>query len=105
MLRIGGKNGGGVGQVLVAVAAALLFRLFTAPGPQLLPEYDADYAEDNDDDERNGDAGKEDAPVTGKVPPVHIKWTNITCSLSDKSKKSVISSFLRLILYTSYSFR
>ncbi|CAI9096727.1 OLC1v1032940C3 [Oldenlandia corymbosa var. corymbosa] len=88
LLKIGGKNGGGVGQLLVAVAAALLVRLFSGPGPELLPESEPNYVDD-DDDERNEDIDKGDAPATEKVPPVHLKWTNITCSLSDKSSKSV----------------
>ncbi|KAK6122371.1 hypothetical protein DH2020_043881 [Rehmannia glutinosa] len=79
MLKIGGK-GGGVGQLLAAVAAALLLRLFSAPGPELLPEA---LPEDEDEEEKG------DAPVKGKVAPVTIKWTNINCSLSDKSSKSV----------------
>lgn len=74
MLRIGGKGGGGVGQLLAAVAAALLLRLFSAPGPELLPE---------EEDEEG------QVPAEGKVAPVTIKWTNINCSLSDKSSKSV----------------
>lgn len=78
MLRIGGKGGGGVGQLLAAVAAALLLRLFSAPGPELLPE--------NVPDDEEGD---HEAPAKGKVSPVTIKWTNINCSLSDKSSKSV----------------
>lgn len=78
MLRIGGKGGGGVGQLLAAVAAALLLRLFSAPGPEILPENVADDEE-----------GDREAPVKGKVSPVTIKWTNINCSLSDKSSKSV----------------
>ncbi|CAI9756018.1 unnamed protein product [Fraxinus pennsylvanica] len=77
MLRIGGK-GGGVGQLLAAVAAALLLRLFSAPGPEVLPE--------NVPDDEEGD---HEAPVKGQVSPVTIKWTNINCSLSDKSSKSV----------------
>ncbi|KAK4423480.1 ABC transporter G family member 7 [Sesamum alatum] len=78
MLRIGGKRGGGVGQLLAAVAAALLLRLFSSPGPELLPE---SLPEDEDE--------KDDVPVKGKVAPVTIKWANINCSLSDKSSKSV----------------
>ncbi|KAK6122329.1 hypothetical protein DH2020_043949 [Rehmannia glutinosa] len=84
MLRIGGIGGGGVGQLLTAVAAALLLRLFSAPGPELLPEA---LPEDEDEEEKG------DVPVKGKVAPVTIKWTNINCSLSDKSSKSV-SPFL-----------
>lgn len=84
VLKIGGKGGGGVGQLLVAAAAALLLRWFSSPGPELLPEHEFD-----DDQEQNGDAEEDDAPVTGKVPPVTIKWTNITCSLSDRASKSV----------------
>lgn len=76
MLKIGGK-GGGVGQLLAAVAAALLLRLFSGPGPELLPD-------DDDNEEEKGHA-----PVKGKVAPVTIRWTNINCSLSDKSSKSV----------------
>ncbi|KAL1828944.1 ABC transporter G family member 7 isoform X2 [Daucus carota subsp. sativus] len=78
MVGIGGK--GGVAQILTAVAAALLLRLFSAPGPALLPE-------DESVDDGEGDSG--DAPVPGKVSPVTILWKNITCSLSDKSTKSV----------------
>ncbi|KAM7484628.1 hypothetical protein LguiA_000637 [Lonicera macranthoides] len=79
MVGIGGK-GGGVGQILAAVAAALFLRLFTGPGPALLPENEAEEYETPDDDQ---------AQVTGKISPVIIRWTNITCSLSDKSSKSM----------------
>lgn len=87
MLPIGGK-GGGVGQLLAAVAAALLLRLFSSPGPALLP---GNEALPDDDDERESENGEAPAPapITGKVAPVTIKWTNITCSLSDKSSNSV----------------
>ncbi|PIN10171.1 Transporter, ABC superfamily (Breast cancer resistance protein) [Handroanthus impetiginosus] len=78
MLRIGGKGGGGVGQLLAAVAAALLLRLFSGPGPVIEPET---LPEDEEE--------KGDVPVKGKVAPVAIRWTNINCSLSDKSSKSV----------------
>lgn len=98
VLKIGGKGGGGVGQLLVAVGAALLLRLFSSPGPELLPEYEFD-----DDQEHNGDAEGDDAPVTGKVPPVTIKWTNITCSLSNKASKSVISCTFVATLDDTYN--
>ncbi|CAL5383123.1 unnamed protein product [Camellia sinensis] len=32
--------------------------------------------------------GGGDAPVSGKLSPVTIRWSNITCSLSDKSSKA-----------------
>ncbi|XP_059316814.1 ABC transporter G family member 7 isoform X1 [Lycium ferocissimum] len=79
LLPIGGKGGGGVGQLLAAVAAALLLRLFSSPGPVILPENEDERESENDE-----------TPVTGKVvTPVTIKWTNITCSLSDKSSNTV----------------
>ncbi|KAH7516393.1 hypothetical protein FEM48_Zijuj10G0130300 [Ziziphus jujuba var. spinosa] len=94
MLGFGGKKvgnmvvgfaGNGLGQALTAVAVALLLRLFSGPGPALLPgtETDEDGAyEENEDDEA-------ETTATGKVIPVTIRWRNITCSLSDKSSKSV----------------
>ncbi|GMP43744.1 hypothetical protein CsSME_00012988 [Camellia sinensis var. sinensis] len=33
--------------------------------------------------------GGGDAPVSGKLSPVTIWWSNITCSLSDKSSKAI----------------
>ncbi|THG02455.1 hypothetical protein TEA_022425 [Camellia sinensis var. sinensis] len=81
MMGLGGK--GGVGQILAAVAAALLLRLFSAPGPALLPANEAD------DDDREFDGGSGDAPVSEKVSPVTIRWSNITCSFSNKSSKAV----------------
>lgn len=86
---VAGIGGNGVGQVLAAVAVSLLFRLFTGPGPALVTDDDSAYG---DDDERNDVAeanGDGEAPVDGKVFPVTIRWQNITCSLSDKSSKSV----------------
>ena len=80
-----GLGGNGVGQVLAAVAAALLFRLFSGPGPAMLPENEAE----DDGDEIAGDGEGGEAPISGKVFPVTILWRNITCSLSDKSSKSV----------------
>ncbi|XVE85380.1 hypothetical protein DITRI_Ditri17bG0086200 [Diplodiscus trichospermus] len=77
-------GGNGVGQILAAMAAALLLRLFSGPGPALLPNNE--NSEENDDGSVDGD----DAPLpAGKVFPVTITWRNITCSLSDKRSKSV----------------
>ncbi|GFZ21462.1 ABC-2 type transporter family protein [Actinidia rufa] len=76
MLGLGRK--GGVGQILAAVAAALLLRLFSGPGPALLP-----------DDDGDGESDDVEAQDTGKSPPVTLRWSNITCSLSDKSSKAV----------------
>ena len=81
--RIGGN---GVGQILVAVAAALFVRLFSGPGPALLPEDGVD-----DDNYEYDDA--DETPIDGKVFPVTIRWRNITCSLSDAKSKSVISLY------------
>ncbi|KDP34972.1 hypothetical protein JCGZ_09260 [Jatropha curcas] len=83
VVRFGGT---GIGQVLVAAAVSLLLRLFSGPGPALTPEDEFDDDEMND---VNGDDESGKAPVLGKVVPVTIRWTNITCSLSDKSSKQV----------------
>ncbi|EPS57384.1 hypothetical protein M569_17434, partial [Genlisea aurea] len=71
---------GGVGQLLAAVAAAVLLRLFSGAGPASEPD-----APPPSDEEESGDGVRR----KGSVAPVTIKWTNINCSLSDKSSKSV----------------
>ncbi|KAF5442328.1 hypothetical protein F2P56_034998 [Juglans regia] len=84
-----GLGGNGVGRVLVAVAAALLLRLFSGPGPALLPDTEPEDREDNEEFDGDGDGDAGEAPVPGKVLPVTIRWRNITCSLSDKSSTLV----------------
>ncbi|KAL2904733.1 ABC transporter G family member 7 [Bienertia sinuspersici] len=93
MMELGGKKvgkiarnigGNGVGQILVAVAVAFFVRLFSGPGPALLPANEFDD-ENNDHD----DVIDDESSVDGKVFPVTIRWSNITCSLSDKKSKSV----------------
>ncbi|XP_020236205.1 ABC transporter G family member 7 [Cajanus cajan] len=79
---IAGFGGSGLGQVVIAVAVSFLVRVFSAPGPALSPENDAD-------DELDNDSGDAEAPPSGKVRPVTIRWRNINCSVSDKSSKSV----------------
>ncbi|KAK9116165.1 hypothetical protein Sjap_015112 [Stephania japonica] len=84
-------GGNGVGQLLTAVAVALLVRLFSGPGPVLLPEggSDSDYDDDGEAESPAGEHAGIEAQAAGKVAPVTIRWSNITCSLSDKSGKSV----------------
>ncbi|RZB89255.1 ABC transporter G family member 7 isoform E [Glycine soja] len=78
-----GFGGSGLGQVVIAVAVSFLVRVFSAPGPALSPENEADDVPENDSDDA-------EAPTSGKVTPVTIQWRNINCSLSDKSSKSVM---------------
>ncbi|KAI3956344.1 hypothetical protein MKW92_008376 [Papaver armeniacum] len=98
MVVFGGKKvvsvvrGNGMGQVLAAIAAALLLRLFSGPGPSLFPEEQDD--DDNFDDgkeRKNDDEEEEKTPIPGvlSVKPITVQWSNITCSLSEKSGKTV----------------
>ncbi|KAF7827702.1 ABC transporter G family member 7 [Senna tora] len=87
---VAGIGGNGLGQVLTAVAVTLLVRLFSGPGPVLLPESENDYSGDEEKGVDDGDGeGEGEGPVSGRVFPVTIRWSNIACSLSDKSSKSV----------------
>lgn len=86
-----GFGGSGLGQALAAVAAVLLLRLFSGPGPALLPDTELT---DHDDDGDDVIEDKGETPVGGNVIPVTIRWRNITCSLSDNSSKSVSLCFL-----------
>lgn len=92
---VAGIGGNGLGQVLAAVAVTLLVRLFSGPGPVLLPETED---EDHVDGEEKEDVEEREGPVSGQVLPVAIRWSNITCSLSDKSSKSV-SCRLRILCH------
>ncbi|KAF7808788.1 ABC transporter G family member 7 [Senna tora] len=91
MVGFGGKKAGqmfrgnGVGHILAAAAFTLLVRLFSGPGAVLLPESEnEDYSDEEEMDAEDGED-----PVTGKVFPVTIRWSNINCSSSDKSSDSV----------------
>lgn len=76
-----GRNG--LGQVITAVAISLLVRLFSGPGPVVLP------GNEDVDDSGEAEDGEHEASDSGKVFPVTIHWRNITCSLSDKFSDSV----------------
>lgn len=89
-----GFGGSGLGQALAAVAAVILLRLFSGPGPALLPDTELT---DHDDDADEVIEDKGETPVGGNVIPVTIRWRNITCSLSDKSSKSVSLSFAKYL--------
>ena len=88
---VGRIGGNGFGQILVAIAAALLVRLVSGPGPAMLPE------DEFDDGNSGHDGDDEESPAHGKLIPVNIRWSNITCSLSDKKSKSV--NFLNSSLF------
>ncbi|KAJ4794289.1 ABC-2 type transporter family protein [Rhynchospora pubera] len=82
---------GSLGQLLAAVAAALLVRIITGVGPVLFPpEEDATETEDADagDEEEESD-GSGIQGVTPTPTPVTIRWTRITCSLSPSLSVSV----------------
>lgn len=99
MAKLGGKvghqivrfGGSGVGQILAAAAVALLFRLFSGPGPE---EEEVELLTDDND----GNAESGEAPVSGKLYPVTIRWASVSCSVSDKSKKSVSSCQIKNLL-------
>lgn len=98
-----GFGSSGLGQALTAVTVALLVRLFSGPGPALLPDSEADdeYIEEN---QNEGVEGGE-ADSVGKLMPVTIRWRNITCSLTSKSKPVTDSlARLRRITFLSFSF-
>nr|CAD1842695.1 unnamed protein product [Ananas comosus var. bracteatus] len=91
MVAMGGK---GLGRLLAALAAALFLRAVAGPGPALPPP---EYA-DEDAAERGGavtgdDEGEEGEDAVagggGAVAPVTIRWSGVTCALSDKRGKTM----------------
>lgn len=83
--------GSGLGQVLGALVAAFFLRLVTGPGPELLvapvEEEEGEDAQSKSEDPE-APAG---AASAGGLTPVTIRWSNITCTLSDKRGKVVSS--------------
>ncbi|CAA7402165.1 unnamed protein product [Spirodela intermedia] len=80
--------GSGLGQVLGGLVAAFILRLVTGPGPEMLAapvEEEGEEAQSTSEDPE-APAGPGSA---GGVPPVTIRWSNITCTLSDKRGKVV----------------
>ncbi|KAF6138891.1 hypothetical protein GIB67_025620 [Kingdonia uniflora] len=73
-----GIGGNGVGQILAAITAALLIRLFSYHRSRTRPD---------DDEPENNEP--ESVAIAGNVVPVSIQWRNINCSLSEKSGKTV----------------
>lgn len=70
----------GLGRILAMLATALFVRAITGVGPALPPPEDEE--EYSGDEESRGE-------YSGKVAPVTIRWTSITCYLSDKRGKTV----------------
>lgn len=87
-------GGNGLGHVLAAAVVTLLVRLFSCPGPVLSPENENE--DHGVEEEMDVDGGE--APDSGKFLPVTIRWSNITCSLSEKSSESVSSRCFILLL-------
>ncbi|KAJ0962755.1 hypothetical protein J5N97_027877 [Dioscorea zingiberensis] len=79
MVSLGGN---GLGRMLAALAAALFIRAITGPGPALLPP-------DDDPESGSADIDDDEESSSGEVSPVTIRWSRITCFLSDKRGKSV----------------
>ncbi|KAI9087121.1 hypothetical protein K1719_030956 [Acacia pycnantha] len=80
-------GGNGLGHVIAVAAVTLLVRLFFCPAPAaLLPENEND--DPSNKEEKDADDGGK-ASVSGKVSPVTVRWSNITCSLSCKSSEPV----------------
>ncbi|XP_031260882.1 ABC transporter G family member 7 isoform X1 [Pistacia vera] len=86
---VAGIGGNSVGQLLAAVAVTLLLRVFSGPGPALLPDNESVVSDDDEQNDVAEDSDSGEAQADGEVVPVTIRWRNITCSLSDKSSKSV----------------
>ncbi|CAM8886075.1 unnamed protein product [Rhodiola kirilowii] len=86
MVVIGGK---GVGHALAAVVAALLLRLLSGAGPSVLLENEYEDGVDDRTADGGPDEDVDEGGGKGRVYPVTIRWTNITCSLSDKSSNTV----------------
>ncbi|KAJ6819849.1 ABC transporter G family member 7 [Iris pallida] len=79
---MGGFDGRGLGRLLVALAAAFFVRAITGVGPALAPP-----EEEEDEGLAPAENSDEESPV--KVAPVTIRWSRITCSLSDKRGNTV----------------
>ncbi|URE43428.1 ABC-2 type transporter [Musa troglodytarum] len=83
-----GFDGRGLGRILAALAAAFFLRAISGAGPALpLPG-------EEEDDEGQQPAGDEEAPVSAEVLPVTIRWSGITCTLSDKRGRRPLLSLL-----------
>ncbi|KAI3996199.1 hypothetical protein MKX01_022693 [Papaver californicum] len=95
MVVFGGKKvvsvirGNGMGQVLAAIAAALLLRLFSGPGPSVFPEEQDDDNDIEGKERKNEEEEQTSNPGVLSVKPTTIQWSNITCYLSNKSGKTV----------------
>ncbi|XP_074295593.1 ABC transporter G family member 7 [Silene latifolia] len=71
-------GGNGVAQLLVATAAVIFVRLLSGPGNEI-----------DDENNPNDYDDTEESTADGKVFPVTIRWSNITCSLSNNKSNSV----------------
>ncbi|ERN00035.1 ABC transporter G family member 7 isoform X1 [Amborella trichopoda] len=83
MVTLMGVARGGMGQIIVGLAAAFLVRILSSPGPSISPENDTE----DKDSGQNDDQGE--AEIAGKISPLTLQWSNITCSWLNKAGKPV----------------
>lgn len=72
-----------IAKILATLVAALAIRIFALPGPVILGRTQSQDDDRKEEDQENN----EDEEVHGNIVPVTLQWRNITCTLSDKSRK------------------
>lgn len=72
-----------IAKILATLVAALAIRIFALPGPVIVGRTQSQDEDRKEEDQENN----EDKEILGKIVPVTLQWRNITCTLSDKSRK------------------
>lgn len=72
-----------IAKILATLVAALAIRIFALPGPVIVGRTQSEDEDRKEEDQENN----EDKEIHGKIVPVTLQWRNITCTLSDKSRK------------------
>lgn len=72
-----------IAKILATLVAALAIRIFALPGPVIPGQTQSQDDDRKEEDQENN----EDEEVHGNIVPVTLQWRNITCTLSDKSRK------------------
>lgn len=72
-----------IAKILATLVAALAIRIFALPGPVIVGRTQSQDEDRKEEDQENN----EEKEIHGKIVPVTLQWRNITCTLSDKSRK------------------